>query len=875
MAKKKKSELLVFPLSDKLLDRDRLSIDEKQNYHVPKYIEDNLKHTLRPYQHEAIRYFHYSQEENLNHLLFHMATGAGKTNIMAAIILYLYKEKNMQDFLFLVNTKGIVEKTKENLLNTYSPKYLYKNSIIIDGDLINIAGVQNFPTIREANTIYIRIDTIQTIASELNSPRENGLVYEDFELKPVVILGDEAHHFNAFTKASLSKGEKVERDWERTLTKIREQNEQNLQLEFTATIDIDKEAIYEKYKDKIVSRYTLDRFIAEQYSKKVYRLQANEDDEDKMLNAILLSQYRKYIAQKYEVVNFKPVILFKSARIEVSHNTYRRFTELISRLTVEQLTTFIQRNNATTASSSLKKAYNYYLETSMAKVIVDLKDDFRNENLVDVNDKGNSGMIDDVEIMKKLNTLESLENPIRVVFAVAKLSEGWDVLNLHDIVRISETAVATSNATNSEAQLIGRGARYNPFEYEGKKSFTRRFEEVEDERTLLESLHYHTINDSSYLKNLKKSLDAMQLQVADDVDGTVHYANVKQQFKSTRAYKQGKLYFNETESVPLETYSSLQAYGINTQQPWTYVLDSSIENSLSEYDGSIETHTIRLPLDKRIFKKAMARNRFYRFANLKEYLPSIESIDDFLITKEWLKAVRIEVKLPVNVSLEDLTPEVRLKIIQKYLFYVENKIRLNFQKQRGTNKFIGYPIKEVVNDYTRIIKPSFSNSPVQDIESHDMSNRPWFIYDMAIVNRTEKLMIDWLSNFIKPLKNKYPYIHLIRIDEQNTNLSLHAFKDAVGNYSGFIPDFILYLEEANYIYQLFIEPKGERFLIQDQWKEDLLQSLNTENIELIGENENVKVYGLKFYTVGDSRNIEQQLSDLVFDGKSLNQFEMS
>ncbi|MBK9729619.1 MAG: hypothetical protein IPO86_16070 [Saprospiraceae bacterium] len=37
-----------------------------------------------------------------------------------------------------------------------------------------------------------------------------------------------------------------------------------------------------------------------------------------------------------------------------------------------------------------------------------------------------------------LNTLEDENNPIRAVFAVQKLNEGWDVLNLYDIVRLSE-----------------------------------------------------------------------------------------------------------------------------------------------------------------------------------------------------------------------------------------------------------------------------------------------------------------------------------------------------------------------------------------------------------------------------------------------------
>ena len=37
-----------------------------------------------------------------------------------------------------------------------------------------------------------------------------------------------------------------------------------------------------------------------------------------------------------------------------------------------------------------------------------------------------------------LNNLEDLDNPIRAIFAVYKLNEGWDVLNLFDIVKVDE-----------------------------------------------------------------------------------------------------------------------------------------------------------------------------------------------------------------------------------------------------------------------------------------------------------------------------------------------------------------------------------------------------------------------------------------------------
>ena len=50
------------------------------------------------------------------HLLFNMATGSGKTLIMAGLILYLY-EKGYRNFLFFVNSTNIIEKTKDNFLN--------------------------------------------------------------------------------------------------------------------------------------------------------------------------------------------------------------------------------------------------------------------------------------------------------------------------------------------------------------------------------------------------------------------------------------------------------------------------------------------------------------------------------------------------------------------------------------------------------------------------------------------------------------------------------------------------------------------------------------------------------------------------------------
>ena len=79
-------------------------LDEYKN--IPLFVKDNLnpKFKLRTYQIEAFARFSYyiekyPQKELPIHLLYNMATGSGKTLIMAGLILYLYK-KGYRNFLF-------------------------------------------------------------------------------------------------------------------------------------------------------------------------------------------------------------------------------------------------------------------------------------------------------------------------------------------------------------------------------------------------------------------------------------------------------------------------------------------------------------------------------------------------------------------------------------------------------------------------------------------------------------------------------------------------------------------------------------------------------------------------------------------------------
>lgn len=873
MAKKKQVVKREFALIDESNRKSEISLfsSDEKIAPVPQYVFENLKHQLRPYQKQALFNLNWTQRDadnnKYNHLMFNMATGSGKTDLMAAIVLYMYGEYGYRNFLFVSNTNAVVEKTKENFLNETGGKYLFSQPINIDGKRISIKDVNRFSNQMSNDTIQMKLTTVQSLSNELLSIRENGLTFDDLEKQKIVILADEAHHFNASTK----KDKLTQHTWEALLNKIRQANSANRQFEFTATIDVDKEEVYQKYRDKIIYKYELDKFMGEGYSKSVYRLQANNSDKEKMLNAVLLSQYRKRLAKKHNIADFKPVILFKSNLVKVSKQAQAEFLQLIKGLTASDLTQFIADQLKITHSEALRHTYEYWKNVDMTEAVSEIKRDFERKTSVNVNDTASEGILGDKADFKKLNTLEDPNNPIRTIFAVAKLTEGWDVLNLFDIVRIGEQST-TLMQTNSEAQLIGRGARYYPFEYEGERSYTRRFNSKENDMYLLESLYYHTINDSKYINNLHKSFDKMNLVSENDDDSNYQIlsAKVKEGFQRTKVYKRGKLYQNKQEDVPAEDYSNIGAYGVDGKTMMVNVNSSTMEAGVSAaYDN--ETADVQKTVcdfykasDRRLIKKAMARDRFYRYDVLSTYVPKLKSIEEFITSNDWLGRLKV-VALVSDDSIE-LSMEERCQIVQKALTKIKEKIKQNYQKKRGTKEFYPVPISSIVHDYSKRVYTGERSQVSESIFSVDMSKKSWFVYDRAIVDHLEHEFISMIGRFVddNELTKKYDDVYLIRNEETIDGLKIFEFQpgeDGVRHYQGFMPDFILYLADRDQqlAYQIFAEPKGDQLLNKDGWKQTLLESL--DNIEVIAENEKIKLLGLKFYLRGDQNHIEEELSN--------------
>ncbi len=860
------------PENQRLCDEyDTLSKKGYLKKDVPKYIESNLnpRLKLRSYQTEAIaRFIHYLEEDpdrkKPTQLLFNMATGSGKTLLMAANILYLYN-KGYRNFLFFVNSTNIIEKTKDNFLNPLSPKYLFNERIKFDDKEVVIREVSNFDEANEED-INIIFTTIQGLHSQLNLIRENSITFEDFKDKKIVLISDEAHHINAWTRNKLDKTEEeIKKTWEYTVMQILNSNSENIMLEYTATIDMDNPAIFEKYKDKIIFEYNLKQFRVDGYSKEVKVLEADLENWERMLQAIILSQYRRKIAEKYGI-RLKPVILFKSKSIRESKENYDLFRERMHNLSKEDIETI--KLNAT--GNILERVFNYFENEAITidNLIFELKEDFSEEKCI-LLDSENI----DKEKQIKLNTLEEEHNEIRAIFAVKMLDEGWDVLNLFDIVRLYDTRdgkwtkdgkYIPGNTTIAERQLIGRGARYYPFKLnEDDDPFKRKFDNQPDHKLkIIEELFYHSKHNPRYIQELTMALKEYGIMPYEEKEIVL---KVKPTIKETEFWKKGFIFVNERikpEKSGIKTIDDV--VGIvkmyKYKLPTGFVKEDVILEEKENTGTPFETTTKFFQLGEfgeSIIRKAMAKLDFYRFNNLKKYFPSLFSSIEFINS---LKSISVEITSSRE-KLDNLSPDDKLKVCLNVLKQLENEILNKNVEYKGTEIFIPLEINKVVQDKQLKINVGdygdqeygvpMSNPRHSDLQLN-LADKNWYIYNENYGTYEEKSFVKFIDGIIEDLRKNYSEIYLLR----NASLfKIFRFSDG----KAMEPDFVLFLKKGSSDeieqYQLFIESKGEHLLKMDQWKEDFLKEIEGKyqiKIEprLFGENKNYRLIGFPFYNEG-------------------------
>lgn len=594
----------------------------------------NPKFELRPYQRDVLQkwiaYFE-AKEKTEQQFLFHMATGSGKTLVMAALMLHLFS-KGYKNVLFFVNSNNIIDKTRHNFLNKNSAKYLFAPTLVDDSHKpFEIKEVRNFQS-QPPNTLQVVFSTIQQLHIRLNKSQENALTISDFSRPKTLIISDEAHHMNADTKKMLNNLQQTHKDsWEKTVNKLLNTNTENLLLEFTATADFSNRAIRKKYADKLFFDYSLQQFSSDAYSKEIRLWQSQSTDFERILQALILSQYRKILFAQHGIYA-KPVVLVKSVSIKENKTIFEHFFAELLQLTPKKILQLLQSVKHQQLGKRLQLITSK--EIDIQWFANEMKRDFTPQNTIRID-----SLNDSFENQILLNTLEDSNNPIRLIFAVEKLNEGWDVLNLFDIVKLGKSRTPNKKSSIAEAQLIGRGARYFPFKLANFPDSKRKFDhQPHHPLALCEQLFFHAAYNPSYIQLLTKSLQEIGLQdsLNQEFEVKLNPNLVYSDFFNSAVVVTNK----KIKKTPLSDKEIIRKivetrFVINPQENLEQALFGSNQSA-----GSNPLLELKIgDFHRAVIRKAMNKIPFFYFDNLTRYFPNLLSAVDFFESDDYFKNI--------------------------------------------------------------------------------------------------------------------------------------------------------------------------------------------------------------------------------------------
>lgn len=853
---------------------------------IPDYFETSLSKTLRPYQQDCFRNFlmymgnDFDGKQARPHLLFHMATGSGKTLIMAGAMLYLY-EQGYRNILFFVGSTNIVEKTKDNFLNASSPKYLFASQIFINGQLVEIRKVDNFQG-TATNCINLCLCTIQGLHANLNSVKENAISYDDFADQPMVLISDEAHHMNAWTKSGKkSKEEKQHiKNWEQTISNIFNKDNgalPNILLEFTATADFEHPAIAQKYEDKVIFEYPLKKFREDLYSKEVEVLESDLEPLDMALQAMIMSLYKRklFASIKQDV---KPVMLLKSKTLPSNKEIFTSFKQAVANINETDVNKIRAR-----AKDDLAAAFSYFDEhhITVANLILELKEDFAEERLLLVDGNNISP-----EKQQLLNSLENANNGIRAIFAVDMLNEGWDVLNLYDIVRLYNTRDPNTKkgtpgkTTIQEAQLIGRGARYMPFHDPNNyvlDADKRKYDgDASNPLRAIETLHYHSAYNPRYIQELKTVLREKGIIPDNRIQLDLF---LKPGFKETRLYNKGLVFLNTR--IPLAEAEDDGTIGAEILRKTFYAtvrtgqMHTSQVFAEGETTGGISNKTIPIKfkdVEPHVVRAALNSFTSYHFDSLKKLYPQLKSTREFITSDNYLANLSIRMS-GMGESIADYPQHEKVQMAKDVLKEIESMLITRRKTFRGTKEFIPHPFKKKFPDnfklnITRPVGEQERGIPMTNHQkreySLDVEHTDWYAYNENYGTSEEKALVKYIDGIMPKLMERYAEIYLVR-NEQGKGVYIFDFDEG----RRFEPDFVLFLrtkgsKDKYDNLQLFIEPKGDGYLVKDKWKDVFLKQIKTmADVRWCTMSDEFHIWGIPFFNESNNGEFEVAMNDIV------------
>ncbi len=395
----------------------------------------------------AVRQRFHSEENFLRHLplpnrlsgVVHMATGTGKSYVMFAVAYLSLVMGKVKRVLVLGPSSTVIEvgltgKFRDYL---YGPKGLslqdklpvkYRNIAI---QLLN----ENDPIADNS----IVIENINSIYNKDNNSIGQTLFHN---CDDVLVLSDEVHHAYSHLKYdedSISledtEGRGEDRDERLWMKFLREEPRIKRHIGFTGT-----PYNQDEYFADVIFDYSIRDAMTEKQIKKINPIIKTESDEETELSLsqrfeqILITHYdnkKKYSYSDRGVARLKPITVFINSRQSAAQKNTEDF--------IKALTDYLRKIDPSCARAPEAQVYQKASEMVICVISKPTDDDYQEKlDAIEETDTGKVG------------------GNVEFIFAVNKLSEGWDVDNVYQIVPMEERVFDSKLLIS---QVLGRGLR--------------------------------------------------------------------------------------------------------------------------------------------------------------------------------------------------------------------------------------------------------------------------------------------------------------------------------------------------------------------------------------------------------------------------------
>lgn len=480
-----------------------------------KELEQNLAFDFRYYQNQALAildmfwnapedYYPLKRdaiEEVDGHKIpfycFEMATGSGKTLLMAANVLYLFN-KGIKDLFIIVKGKTIYDKTVRefdinNKKSIFNKAMDYKYNLITGENYQNRSS--NYDENADFNLFVFNIEKFFEKSGQtggktmkVTKPWEESVwrdaqgytisLVDFLKQKKIAIITDEAHHYQNKTSNDIIKLFYPE-----------------VVLEYTATAQVTD---VKKKIQKRVYVYPVKQYIKDGYGKKIRAYgfdpihgaievqdQVNDTDKERLILGILTHLVKKKALDN----RLKPVLLLKCRGIPHANELFKYISDEMA-----------------LDDDFVRSAYERIIQDDEYNLITLIKDHVSIQELLDfVEDISEKTFVihsenrNTKEILDKFDNIET--NSQEIVVQVDVATEGWNIDNIYTIL------ILTNNQGNVKTyvkQLIGRGLRL----YKGVRTLDDSTNLLENEEEILHVVCAKGNNFGKFVEAIEKELDA-------------------------------------------------------------------------------------------------------------------------------------------------------------------------------------------------------------------------------------------------------------------------------------------------------------------------------------------------------------------------------